>query len=117
MPVANAPRPPPAPRATPGKRRILLFPSSPFRGWFSPRLSPRLRDSASNERLVWYRHAAIKVRLLRAAGDAALFAGEDLADRVDAAVLAFEVGAHHHFADQAGGEHHRSEEHTSELQS
>src|ERR1035438_4216904 len=100
MPVANAPRPPLSPRAAPGMRRILLLPSSPFCGWFSPRLSPRLRDSASNERLVWYRHAALRERLLGAAGDAALFAGEDLADGVDAAVLAFEVGAHH-----------RSEEH------
>ena len=40
----------------------------------------------------------------------ALLAGEDLADGVDPAVLAFEVGPHHHLADQAGAEHHQAAE-------
>src|ERR1035441_10126754 len=78
---------------------ILRLCPKPHRNPKLPRLNERRRKSAPG---------LCGECLLGSAGDAALFAGEDLADGVDAAVLAFEVGAHHHLADQAGGEHHQA---------
>ena len=47
---------------------------------------------------------------LTRARHAALLAGADFANRVDAAVLAFETGTHQHLADEAGAEHDQPRE-------